>query len=282
MTVRALLSLWLIAVAVIALALSAGRSPADETGGRKDSPARDKGPRLRLLIPAYFYPAGAGLKDWDRLFAATEVPLVVIVNPASGPGKEADPNYVKILDRTKKASHLTPIGYIATSYGKRPLEEVKADVDRWLRLYPGIQGIFFDEQASGDDKVDYQADLYAHVHTRKELKLVVTNPGTTCSEKYLSRPAADVACLFEGPKAFDAATFPEWAGKYGPAHVAGVSYKIGTAKSMRECLQVAVEKKVGYCYVTDAEGANPWERLPGYWDEELAAVREANQRPAKP
>jgi hypothetical protein len=47
---------------------------------------------------------------------------------------------------------------------------------------------------------------------------------------------------------------------------------------MRACLQVAVEQKVGYCYVTDAGGANPWQRLPSYWDEEVAAVREANHR----
>jgi hypothetical protein len=284
---RAVLSLSLLVVVVAALGLSAPRwLTADEPRPKQEA-------RVRLLVPAYFYPAGPGLKEWERLLAVSTDPdyvkyldevegVVVIINPASGPGKEADPNYVKILDRIGKAGNLTPIGYVSTSYGKRPLADVEANVDRWLKLYPGIGGIFFDEQASGDDRVGYQRDLYDYVRTRKGLKLVVTNPGTVCAEKYLSEPATDVACLFEGPKAFDPSAFPGWVGKYAPAHVAAVSYQVGTAESMRACVRTAAEKKVGYCYVTDAEGANPWDRLPRYWEEEVAAVREANGLPGLP
>jgi hypothetical protein len=53
---------------------------------------------------------------------------------------------------------------------------------------------------------------------------------------------------------------------------------------MRECLLQAVERNAGWVYVTDAAGANPWERLPRYWDDESATVAEINskssQRPA--
>src|SRR5262245_57939330 len=73
-------------------------------------------PTLRLLVPAYFYPAGEGLKDWERLLAAAgRAPLVAVVNPASGPGKAADPNYVKLLERAAKTK-ITLIGYVSTSY----------------------------------------------------------------------------------------------------------------------------------------------------------------------
>ena len=38
---------------------------------------------LGLLVPAYFYPQAG----WDGLnYAASRVPLLVIVNPGSGPG----------------------------------------------------------------------------------------------------------------------------------------------------------------------------------------------------
>ena len=239
-------------------------------------------PRLRLLVPAYFYPAGDGAKEWDRLFAASaHAPIVAIVNPASGPGKKADPNYVKLLERAKRFEKFTPVGYVATTYGQRALEEVKADVDRWVEMYPGIRGIFFDEQASGADRVAYQAALYKHVRAKPGLKLVLSNPGTVCDEKYLSQSATDVACLFEGPKPFDPAAFPKWVAKYSPGRVAVLSYKIGTVKEMRECIRVAGEQKIGYYYVTDAEGANPWDRLPRYWDEEVDLVRKANARSAK-
>jgi len=29
---------------------------------------------------------------------------------------------------------------------------------------------------------------------------------------------------------------------------------------------------VGYVFITDAKGANPWDRLPTYWDETVALV----------
>ena len=95
-------------------------------------PAKEKdAPRLRLLVPAYFYPAGDGSKDWDRLFAASAtVPIVAIVNPASGPGKKAAPNYLELFAKAQRTEKITLIGYVPTSYGKRPLAEVKADVDR--------------------------------------------------------------------------------------------------------------------------------------------------------
>jgi hypothetical protein len=235
-------------------------------------------PVLRILVPAYFYPSGDGARHWDRLFeASAEAPIVAVVNPASGPGKRADANYTKILARIKK-SKLTPIGYVTTSYGKRSLAEVRGDVDQWLRLYPGIQGVFFDEQASAAEHVDYYATLRAHVREKHELQLVVTNPGTVCSEQFLSKSAADAVCLFEGKKPFDADAFPEWITKYSPDRFAVLSYNVEKADEMRRCIKLA-ERTVAYVYVTDATGANPWDRLPRYWDELVAAVRDAN-RPA--
>jgi hypothetical protein len=257
--------------AVFLLLLLSGASPAAEP---------EPAPRLRVLAPAYFYPAEGELKHWDRLLESPiRADLVVIVNPASGPGDKEDANYTKIVGRARKAE-LTLVGYVSTKYGKRPAADVKADVDRWLRLYPGIQGIFFDEQNSGADFVDYQADLYDYVRKKKELRLVVTNPGTVCADGYLKRPAADVCCVFEGAKGFDGLRLPEGADKLPPSRFAALAYQVGTAEQMRAAVREAV-KKAGYVYVTDGEGANPWDRLPSYWAEEEALVRKINEKAEK-
>jgi hypothetical protein len=236
-------------------------------------------PKLRLLVPAYFYPAGRGLELWDKLLD-TPAPsrTVVIVNPASGPGAAADPNYAGILKRAERAK-VTPIGYVTTSYGRRPLRDVEADVDRWARLYPGIRGIFFDEQPSGEGRVEYQAALYQYVRERKGLGLVVTNPGTTCSERYLSRRSSDATCLFEGPLKADGLRLPAWTSRYAADRIAALAYEVGTAGRMRAILRSAAGRGVGYVYVTDAGGANPWDRLPDYWDEEVAEVMKAGRGP---
>jgi hypothetical protein len=236
----------------------------------------EKAPTLKLLVPAYFYPAGNGAKEWDKLIAAADrAAIVAIVNPASGPGRRVDPNYTAILKRAAETKRLTLIGYVTTSYAKRPAADVKADVDQWQKLYPGIHGIFFDEQASAAEHVDYQAELYRYVRETRALKLVITNPGTTCDEGYVAKPAADAVCLFEGPKRYDAAALPGWRGKYPADRAAVLSYQIEAAAAMERLISFAAEMRLGYCYVTDAAGKNPWDRLPKYWEEEVAVARRA-------
>jgi hypothetical protein len=246
------------------------------------APASEPAPRCRLLVPAYFYPAGEGLKDWDRLLASgAKVPILAVVNPASGPGEKADPAYTKLLNRAKKAPGVTLLGYVSTRYGKRPAADVRADIDRWLRLYPQVRGLFLDEQASGAGQADYYAALYAHARARK-LRPVVTNPGTACAEAYLARPAADVACLFEAGEGFAGFRPPAWAVRYGAGRFAALAYNVKEAGQMRKYLAAAQERRVGLVYVTDGAGANPWARLPAYWDEEVTAAKRLNNPKATP
>jgi hypothetical protein len=261
---------------VVAFACSLGKS-ADETAPAPAAEQAASKPTLRLLVPAYFYPAGDGLAHWDQLLtAADKVPIVAIVNPASGPGRRVDPNYVAIFDRAKQTK-ITLIGYVSTSYAKRTIAEAQAVVDGWLKLYPGIQGIFFDEQTSAADQIPYYESLYKYVREEKNLSLVVTNPGTVCDEGYLSRPATDVVCLFENRNSFTADRLPEWSSKYAAEHVAVLPYNVQTAEAMRACLQTAAARNVGYLYVTDDSGRNPWDRLPTWWAEEVEAVGAANR-----
>ena len=90
---------------------------------------------LELLVPAYFYPAGANDKLWEDVAAAGKagVPITVIVNPASGPGKKLDTNYAAVIARVQKSGVKT-VGYVSTRYGKRPAKDVEADVKTWLTL----------------------------------------------------------------------------------------------------------------------------------------------------
>jgi serine/threonine protein kinase len=271
-----------VGLGVQALTAARGRAGALSTAPETTAPpvlpaAADARPRLRLLLPTYFYPAGDGLAQWNRILdSPAAAATVVIANPDSGPGKAANPDYVKVLERARQKD-VRVIGYVSTKYTERPLAEVKADVDRWVRFYPGVQGIFFDEQASSADQILYYAALYEYVRKERELALVVTNPGTACAEEYLKRPAADVVCLAEAPKDFGAYRRPPWTNGYTPDHFAAVLCKIGSPEQMHEALRRMRASGIGYCYVTDADEPNPWGRLPLYWETELQAVQEANR-----
>lgn len=238
--------------------------------------AADPPLKMRLLVPAYFYPAGKGAKEWERLLVAPEeAGVVAIVNPASGPGRRVDANYTNVSEQAKK-SKVTLIGYVSTSYGKRKTEEVKADVDQWVRFYPGIQGIFFDEQASGTEQLEQLAALYEHVQKTHKLPLVVTNPGTICDEKYLTRPASDVACLYEGHEHWDRFTPPAWTKELKPDRIAALAYQVPAA-DMPKYLRQAQDRRLGWIYITDDKGTNPWDQLPTYWEEEVKELVKINK-----
>ena len=101
-----------------------------------------------ILIPAYFYPAGKGLKDWERLFqAAKRTNIIAIANPNNGPGDKNNPDYRRVIRRAS-AARVRVVGYVSTRYGKRATAEVVRDIECWYRWYPEIAGIFLDEQAS--------------------------------------------------------------------------------------------------------------------------------------
>ena len=234
-------------------------------------------PSLRFLIPAYFYPDKTGLESWDRLMkAADRVPITAVVNPSSGPGKELDPNY-RALIREAVARKVVVIGYLTTSYGERPVADALADIEQWATLYPEIRGFFFDSQAQEARHVPYYAKLREAALAKIPGAVVVTNPGTSCSEAYFSRPIADLACLFERPEGFPLFHLPDWADHYQPDRFAVMPYGVGDLQVMNEYLARATRGRIGWVYVTDASGDNAWGRLPRYWDQEVEAVSRINR-----
>jgi hypothetical protein len=231
-----------------------------------------------VLVPAYFYPTGTGLDDWNRLIeAAARVPIVAVINPASGPGEAQNPDYFDIMRRARAAG-LTIVGYVDTGYAKRTRPDILRDIDSWTQFYPEIQGIFFDSQASEARHTDLYADLRDHARKKISKALVVTNPGTICDEEYLAQSVTDVAVVFEVQKGFEGFSLPPWAKRYQARHFAALPYSMATPELMRDTVQQAALKGIGYIYVTDGTGPNPWGRLPLYWEKEVDVVKGVNER----
>jgi tRNA A-37 threonylcarbamoyl transferase component Bud32 len=248
----------------------------EETGPTVKPPPQTPPARVRLLVPAYFYPGGAWLRHWEKLFlSAASVDIVAIVNPASGPGDKRDPNYSDVIRRARGVD-LTLIGYVSTARGERPWADVRAEVDRWFEFYPEVQGIFFDQQASGPEKVGYYVRATEYVRGKRPGSLVVANPGMNCSREYLVRAAADVFCVGEHDQDVSIG-LPKWVEEATPDRCAVLVHHVERPEQMRQILRALVEKRIGYVYVTDGRLPNPWDRLPGWWEDEVAAVRLENR-----
>lgn len=159
--------------------------------------------RTGVLVPLYVYPANVHTNAaYNRLIDLKRrhetVPVWVILNPASGPGTEADANYTKAIDRLKGAGCVV-LGYVTTSYAKRPEADVRADIDRWLKLYPRVQGVFFDEMTyeDADAAARYQAALTRYARDAGCWP-TVANPGADTPGRYFAADAADVIVVHEG------------------------------------------------------------------------------------
>ena len=79
--------------------------------------------------------------------------------------------------------------------------------------------------------------------------------------EYLTRKAADIVCLSEGPGKIGFKRTAAWEGQ-APEHVAALAYDLKTPEEVRPAIREALAKGIGYLYLTDASNPNPWGRLP--------------------
>jgi hypothetical protein len=218
------------------------------------------------IIPLYTYPTDA---TWTTVAALQtsypEVEMVAIINPASGPGLALDPNYDAGIDMLQMAGVIV-VGYVHTSYGARPLVDVEGDVSTYAAFYGQLDGIMFDEMSTVAGDAAYYSAV-ADAVADAGLSLTLGNPGTTVPEALLG--IFDTVFVYEGVGLPD----PDALGVEGHdrSEFAVIPHAVATLDP--EFVAAALER-VGFVYVTDDVLPNPWDTLPTYFDELVAALAE--------
>nr|CDI56707.1 related to Spherulin 4 precursor [Melanopsichium pennsylvanicum 4] len=162
----------------------------------------------RIILPLYIYPNPKSV--WEPLFTAIKsnptVAFTIIINPNSGPGKTNSPasNYVAAIENLR--SVVAPgqvvrlIGYVPTGYGKRGVDKVKADVNRYAGWPSAVKmdGIFFDETITSSQYLSKYTQYTALVKNIKTWAnnstpgITVLNPGTWPQDPhFFNIPGAD-------------------------------------------------------------------------------------------
>ena len=235
--------------------------------------------KLEIIVPAYSYP-GTTDPYWPAMTqAAAKVPLTAIVNPGSGPGQYQDANYVTAVNKLRRAGART-IGYVHTSYSSRPVNVVKAEIDRYLSFY-ALDGFFIDEMSNQADSraLLYYRDIYSYIKGLNPNFLVIGNPGTNTNPAFLSEPTIDTAVIFESPKSvYDRYKMAEWVADYGAGRFAHLVYAAKNKKQMRKTVRTAVSRNARFVYVTNDNLNNPWDTLPPYWNAQVNCVARVNAR----
>jgi hypothetical protein len=232
---------------------------------------------LQALVPAYFYPInGDPNNGWNRMDAAAgQIKLTAILNPDSGPGPTQNSDYVTAVNNLEAAGGRI-LGYVYTQYGARSKAAVEADINTYFSFYHNINGIFFDQQSTNPAEVGYYHDLYNYVKGLNKAYEVIANPGTNTDPAYLSKATrtADALVTFEDTAANYATYTPApWTSGYSADHFGNIVHTEPTAAGMLTDLQLAMQRNAGLVYVTDRTLPNPYDQLPSYWDQEVAAIK---------
>lgn len=216
-----------------------------------------------IMVPLYTYPGGT----WDTVIETKndhpDVPIVAIVNPASGPGGSRDSNYVSGIGELKAAGVIV-LGYVSTAYTDRSLDAVKGDIDRWDSLYD-VDGIFFDEQTNwaGSESYYTQAGDYAE---SKGLDFTVGNPGANSIPSYLA--TVDVVLIYESPGLPNLNNYDSW-DSYDNGKLGMIPFSVSSLPT--GWLEDATAF-IGWVYVTSDSLPNPWDSLPSYFDDMAALL----------
>jgi hypothetical protein len=220
--------------------------------------------------------------EWTEVAtAASQVGIIAIINPDSGPDPTPDSSYTSYMAQLHTAG-VELIGYVHTSYGDRAIADVEADVDTYASEYPLLTGIFIDEASDSASEISYYTELYNYIIS-KGYTTSILNPGTQPDEGYVAISTSIV--VFEDSGSNLASTsFSSWVTcATTSSQKSGYKYKFsviayGVDQSDAESMLTSMENKgIGLVYVTDgASGCCTYNDLVSYFAAEAASVAALN------
>jgi Spherulation-specific family 4 len=223
-----------------------------------------------MIIPLYTYPTDG---SWSAVIQAKQsyptVPIVAIINPDSGPGSSKDPNYATGITNLENAG-VVVLGYVATGYGTSSYSSIKnieRQVHDYKSWYPDINGIFFDEMSTSASEQSYYQTLESYT-TSLGLQFNVGNPGTTVDTALIG--IFNNLVIYENPGLPSVSDIDQYFSAYGSQGFSYIAYGVSSLPS--QSTMQSLDTYVGYIYITNLGGSNPYDGLPSYFTNEIAAL----------
>jgi hypothetical protein len=237
-----------------------------------------------IIIPMYVYPTNIYPGDtvYHNLVALAKqyhnVPMVVIVNPASGPGTVVDGNYTGAIELLQGAG-ITVLGYIHITQAARAVAAVVTDINNWKTLYPAVDGIWIDEFPQGTTSATATDTSVAETNLQyiqalrdaanaNGLSWVFGNQGAPSSYNgmaYVSAGVIDKICIWEdstAPAATDLGSIGDW---YPSFETTDYSKRIAITHSQASfnlSTVLTMAQYTSYFYYTDS--TTPYSTISAY------------------
>src|SRR2546426_1656282 len=222
-----------------------------------------------VVIPLYTYPTdGSWSASLQAKKAHPNVPIIAVINPGDGPGGSSDSNYVQGV-KNFQAAGIIVIGYVATGYASHGMSDLDTQISLYKSWY-SANGIFFDEMSNNAGNENYYSTLNTYV---KSLGMTMTmgNPGTSVPNSYIG--TLDSLCIFEQGGLPTLSYLSSYSG-HPKSNFAYIGLSVS---SLNTSYEASSSNYVQWIYITDAGGGNPYNVLPSYFMNEVAALDAGGQ-----
>ncbi|MES5816861.1 spherulation-specific family 4 protein [Streptomyces sp. RG80] len=222
-------------------------------------------------IPGFAHPLVAPA-EWAELTRPGTPVHWVVLNVADGPGSRPDPHCLEAAGRLRNAG-VRVLGHIDATYGARGHGEMVSDAQRYIDWYKA-DGFLLDRCPTERTALPEIRRTVAALRAIHDHAHVVLGHGTHPYPGYAE--SADQLVTFSGPWSdYRWSQVAEWTADYPPDRFCHFVHGVPRGH-LDEALRIARWQGASTIWFTDrTDGggrADPWETMPGYWDEIVSRI----------
>ncbi|WP_149829395.1 spherulation-specific family 4 protein [Streptomyces tailanensis] len=222
-------------------------------------------------IPGYAHPLVAPL-EWDELTRPGTPLHWVVLNVSDGPGILPDPRCLEASGRLRNAG-VRVLGHLDLTYGARAFGEIVADAHRYLDWYQ-VDGYLLDRCPTERSTLPEIGRTVTTLRAFLGGGHLVLGHGTHPHPGYAE--TADQLVTFSGSWSdYRWSQAAEWTADHPPERFCHLVHGVPRGH-LDEALRIARWQGAATIYFTDRTDRggriDPWETMPGYWDEIVSLV----------
>ncbi|MDX2683294.1 MULTISPECIES: spherulation-specific family 4 protein [Streptomyces] len=227
--------------------------------------------RTGLGVPGIAHPLLAPA-EWGELARPGKPLHWVVLDVADGPGVRPDPRCLESAGRLRNAG-IRVLGNIDTCYGARAFAEVVSDAQRYLDWYR-VDGFLLDRCPADRTALPELRRTVGTLRALRDASHIVLGHGTHPYPGYAEH--ADQLVTFSGPWSdYRWSQVAEWTSDHPPERFCHFVHGLPRGH-LDEALRIARWQGAATIWFTDGTDrgdlTDPWETMPGYWDELVSRI----------
>ncbi|MEV6182512.1 spherulation-specific family 4 protein [Streptomyces sp. NPDC052016] len=227
--------------------------------------------RTGLGVPGFAHPLLAP-SEWGDLTRAGRPLHWVVLDVADGPGTRPDPHCLEAAGRLRNAG-VRVLGHLDLTYGARAFPEVISDAQRFLDWYQ-VDGFLLDRCPADRSALPEIRRTTGTLRTLHDAPHIVLGHGTHPYPGFAEN--ADQLVTFSGPWSdYRWSQAAEWTAAHPPERFCHFVHGVPRGH-LEEALRVARWQGAATIWFTDRTDRgglhDPWETMPGYWDEIVSRI----------